>query len=344
MRSAPMRSGRVWKKAAARRPARAAKWSGPKWLGAKWLGVTVWTGAGLGLATTLIGWLSFAWWVFGLFEHFRVQIAVASVLVAVVAALRRSFAPAALAALAVTLNLVAIAPAWMTPELPAHHGDPLKVVVLNVMQDNPDHARVARFLAESDADIVGLLEVDSAWLRDLAPTMARWKYQQPHPRNEDKFGLALYSKRPFQFREVRTFGVPWPPAITARIVVDGAPVTFVLVHPPPPVSAKMAEAQRASLDALADARASLGEHVVVMGDLNATPWSYALRRLRKRTGLADSRRGFGLEPSWPSSNPVLRIPIDQVLVSPRIVVLGREVGPAVGSDHFPVIARLALVR
>ena len=154
----------------------------------------------------------------------------------------------------------------------------------------------------------------------------------------------MLSKRPLRDAGVRAFGVAWPPAIIATLEVDGGPLTFVLAHPPPPVRAEMAEVQERFFAARAAARPSLGEDLVVMGDLNATPWSYGLRRLLARAQLRDSRRGFGLAASWPTATPVLRIPIDQLLVSGRVVVLARQIGPAVGSDHFPVRARIALAK
>jgi endonuclease/exonuclease/phosphatase (EEP) superfamily protein YafD len=58
------------------------------------------------------------------------------------------------------------------------------------------------------------------------------------------------------------------------------------------------------------------------------------------TGLKDSRVGFGWQPTWPTGSMSLRIPIDHVLVEPDLVVLERQVGPDIGSDHLPVRVRL----
>jgi endonuclease/exonuclease/phosphatase (EEP) superfamily protein YafD len=212
-----------------------------------------------------------------------------------------------------------------------------------VQQDNANHARVRKLLEASDADVVGLIEVDRAWLRDLSPALAKWPYALAQPHDKDKFGMALYSKRPFTFREATTFGVPWPVAITATIDLDGTPVTLILLHPPPALGGDHARAQRDFFDALARHRPDFKE-VVVFGDFNATPWSYALRHLRSVTGLNDQRRGLYLGLSWPAKLVPWRIPIDQVLVSPRVVVLSRHVGDAVGSDHYPVTTEVALVR
>ena len=60
------------------------------------------------------------------------------------------------------------------------------------------------------------------------------------------------------------------------------------------------------------------------------------------TGLKDARRGFGLDPSWPTFLPLLGIPIDHVAVSDEFLVTDHRKLPAFGSDHFPVIAELVL--
>jgi endonuclease/exonuclease/phosphatase (EEP) superfamily protein YafD len=295
------------------------------------------------LLVTLVGFAAPLFWGFALFEHFRLQYVVSALVLAAAAlATRRPF-HAIVAGVVVLFNLAAIAPLWLQPELPEHHGAPLEVLELNVQQDNPDHARVAKLLAASDADVVGLIEVDRLWLRDLAPALTKWPYRLEQPHEKDKFGMALYSKRPFRFRVARTFG-EWPVAITATIAMDDAPVTLALIHPPPAVRGESAALQRKFYEALAKERPSLGEHVVVFGDFNAAPWSYALRHLRSVTGLNDQRRGFDLGLSWPAKLVPWRIPIDQVLVSPRVVVLSRHVGDAVGSDHFPVTTEVALVK
>ncbi len=62
--------------------------------------------------------------------------------------------------------------------------------------------------------------------------------------------------------------------------------------------------------------------------------------------LLDSRRGFGVQRSWPTSMKVsilgtMRIPIDHALVSRDVKVLDRRVGPFIGSDHFPIMVDIA---
>ena len=81
-----------------------------------------------------------------------------------------------------------------------------------------------------------------------------------------------------------------------------------------------------------------------MGDFNATPWSFPFRRLLSSTDLSNSARGYGLDLSYPANgNLLVRVPIDHLLFSGGLAVVDRRLGPAMGSDHFPLTVDLALV-
>jgi endonuclease/exonuclease/phosphatase (EEP) superfamily protein YafD len=82
--------------------------------------------------------------------------------------------------------------------------------------------------------------------------------------------------------------------------------------------------------------------VLLIGDLNVSPWSSYFARLLKDSGLKNSMKGFGFQPSWPAGNRFLRIPIDQILYSPQITIHHRTVGADIGSDHLPVIVDFSL--
>jgi endonuclease/exonuclease/phosphatase (EEP) superfamily protein YafD len=92
---------------------------------------------------------------------------------------------------------------------------------------------------------------------------------------------------------------------------------------------------------------AIGEHLrglpgtkLLVGDLNATPWSAPFRALLRGTGMRDARRGRGVHPTWPAGDALLRIPIDHVLVSPDVRVDAVRVGAPIGSDHLPLTVDL----
>ena len=72
--------------------------------------------------------------------------------------------------------------------------------------------------------------------------------------------------------------------------------------------------------------------------------SYPFRRLLRRTGLENSSQGFGVQPTWPNFNPLLRIPLDHCLHSSDISIVDRQIGEDVSSDHYPLIVDFVIER
>ncbi len=107
----------------------------------------------------------------------------------------------------------------------------------------------------------------------------------------------------------------------------------------PPLSRYDHSMRNRQLHTFAKAAKMAGLPAFVAGDLNATPWSNAFSKLDQ----AGLRRATGLTPTWPAiGRGWMGIPIDHVLVTPHWSVVERRVGPNIGSDHFPVMVRIAL--
>jgi endonuclease/exonuclease/phosphatase (EEP) superfamily protein YafD len=81
----------------------------------------------------------------------------------------------------------------------------------------------------------------------------------------------------------------------------------------------------------------------IVGDLNATPWTPAFRRLTK-AGWRDAADvvGQGLRPTWPSWSPLPIAPLDHVMVSSGLGVTSTETTNITGSDHRALIVTLVL--
>ena len=110
------------------------------------------------------------------------------------------------------------------------------------------------------------------------------------------------------------------------------------------VAANYRAAARKRAEQVRDLVAAIRESpypVVVLGDLNDPPLSYAVGELR-RAGLGDSFResGTGLGVSYPGTIPGLRI--DYVMASERLAFRRSEVLDCDFSDHKPVRAELLL--
>jgi endonuclease/exonuclease/phosphatase (EEP) superfamily protein YafD len=280
-------------------------------------------------------------WPFALFEHFRFQYLWAGVVfVAACGALRMCgwFDAALIATLIHAL--------WVLPDLSRSRrvlpaGTPLRVLVINVHTSSSGFAQVRALIDDTKPDLIGLVEVDARWLAELAPSLAGYPNHIEDPR-DDNFGVALYSIRPM-IGSAEKVGSQLP-TIFATVDTAGAPVGVVLTHPIPPVSGAALDDEVAQLEAIATRVRSVKEPVIVMGDLNATPWSRPFRDFVAATGLCDSRAGFGLQASFPAASAVLRIPIDHVLISCSLGVRSRVIERDVGSDHLPVLVDLVVPR
>lgn len=270
--------------------------------------------------------------------------------VALLGALLRRFRPAALFALLAGANLATIASLHVGGVPPGPVGDansagsPLvRAVLFNVHSANRSYAEVESFIRRSDAHVVVLVEVTDDWLRRL--DLRRFyphAVEDPHDAN---FGIALYSK--FPFREARVLRLGEANVSSLGVEVDRPEGSFhvVATHPFPPTTPARAHLRNDQLEAIAAHVRGLSGPVVLLGDLNTTPWSPHFRRLLETSGLQDSSRGHGVLPTWPALLPwILRIPLDHCLHSPGISVRRREVGPDLGSDHLPLLVEFRVDR
>jgi endonuclease/exonuclease/phosphatase (EEP) superfamily protein YafD len=126
--------------------------------------------------------------------------------------------------------------------------------------------------------------------------------------------------------------------------IDRPQGTFTLIgtHAVPPASAENTRLGDEHLSHIPEIVRAAKSPVLLLGDLNATPWCSTFQQLVRESGLRDSSRGRGVQPTWPSFMPLLWIPIDHCLYGPGIKVTNKRVGPKIGSDHYPVVVDFGL--
>jgi endonuclease/exonuclease/phosphatase (EEP) superfamily protein YafD len=279
-------------------------------------------------------------WPCDLFEHFRVQYFVVGAIVAASAGGLRMGVWCDAAVFATLIHGL-----WLAPDLCASartsDGDHVRVLVLNVHTEASSFAEVRALIDDLHPDVIGLVEMDERWIAGVAPAVASYRGRLERPR-PDNFGVALYTREPL-VGSIEELGGLLPSAV-AEVTVGTARFNAILIHPFPPMSAAALAAQRDELDAVADRARALPGPVIVLGDFNATPWSRPFRRLLDRSGLCDSRAGFGIQSSFPAAVAWLRIPIDHLLATCSIGIADRHVERDVGSDHLPVSVELVVPR
>lgn len=281
----------------------------------------------------MLGFAGRWWWPFDVMSSFRLHYAmvlVASSLALLVLGRRGA---AAAAALLFVVNAVLVVPLWFG-RAPADDGAVLRVLSHNIHGGGaPRHADVVAALPSSRADLAFFSQAS----RQLASavTQAAVGHRVIFPASPDEHARVIVSGSRDVGRSQRvSLGSSSPSsAVAVEVELDGRTLHVLGVHTRSPRSPSRAAVRDRELAHVAAWVRSHEGPVLVIGDLNVTPWSHAFRDLLSETGLRDSQRGFGVQPTWPAGSGLLMIPIDHALHSPELAVVRRTTGPALGSAH-----------
>lgn len=209
-------------------------------------------------------------------------------------------------------------------------------LLANVDHNNRDYGRLNALIQSSQPDFIVLLEVDSPWMEGLSALGSQYSNRVLWP--DKTTGIAVVSREPILHSEVSSTeaGHPW---ITVGIQIKGKELILIGAHPPAPVSVGNWKMRNRQLEKLSQQASMYTQSVMVLGDLNITPWSPYYKKFLRQGGLIDWRSKFGWLPTWPAGIPLLWIPIDHVLTSPSVAIEEYFTGPDIGSDHYPIFVK-----
>jgi endonuclease/exonuclease/phosphatase (EEP) superfamily protein YafD len=221
------------------------------------------------------------------------------------------------------------------PEI-ASSGAVLTVASANVSVGNSNPGPLVEWLSREHVDVVAVFEVSPEYSERMGAEL-QFPFRKVIP-SHSPFGIALLSRYPLEDLEV-IYDPDGIAHIEAKMGWQGETLTIIALHPMPPLEPHYQVIRNSKLRSLAKAAVDEGYPAIFAGDINATPWSSAFSGLDNQ-GL---RRATGLAPSWPTGlGGFVGIPIDHVLVTGHWGVVQSNIGPELGSDHFPVMARLRL--
>jgi len=287
---------------------------------------------------TVVGFLARSWWVFELFSHFRVQYLVVLAGCGIIFLARKRHREVVLAIVFAIVNFSVIGnfhgESAVQASIASSEKRTLRALMVNVNNGNHAYEKLYNLVRRSSPDFVVLLEINEAWTYALHPLLRHYPYARIQ---DNEFGIALLSRIPLEGADIRTIGRVGLPSIVARFRIDGQQLTLIGAHTLSPTSRVRAEIRNQQLTEVAEFVSNQEDSVILLGDLNVTPWSPYFTDFLRTAGLRDSREGFGLQPTWPTRFPPFWIPIDHALVSSNVRIHKREVGPHIGSDHYPVV-------
>ncbi|HZH51084.1 MAG TPA: endonuclease/exonuclease/phosphatase family protein [Microvirga sp.] len=298
--------------------------------------------------TTLGSFLGSWSWLFDLLSHFRPQMAALGIVAVAASLWARSWTVLAASVVLTATNVLPLTPylggGLAAAGAAAGRHEPVRLLTFNLHGRSTDPDALRRLLERENPDIVLLAEVPN----ETRAVVQAWTGLYPHQVLADAgspVDAVLLSRWEIRSRSVDRSVMRYRATLTARLCdPDSGQRCFTLVglHAEQPFG-NGARRQRAQLAGVVRAvKAASTGAVVVMGDLNVTPWSSAFRSLVEEAELTDTAKTRGLSATWRSRSPLFGLPIDHILVNSGFGVIENRVGEDVGSDHFPVIADLIL--
>jgi endonuclease/exonuclease/phosphatase (EEP) superfamily protein YafD len=270
-----------------------------------------------------------------MFSHFRVQFVVAGVAAAAVLLVLgdRTYVFAALGLAVLNGAPILMALAKPAPSVADQPGAKT-IIWANLQRNHAALEAVAALARQRNADIVALTELPD----NNAALVGRAFSDFPcftAPDGVNVFTTVILCRLPCA--PAAYYSEKYHP--NTLVAVDCAGLGVVALHPTPAFNAERT-AIRDSVIKLGADIATNGAPSVLIGDFNATPWSSILSAVQA-AGLRRARCGAPLEATWRSRDPVFGLPLDHLFVSPGLGVVACEIGPDIGSDHWPLIVRVA---
>lgn len=235
--------------------------------------------------------------------------------------------------------LLFLAPAIRLPETlfgePA--GERVRLMTFNAFYYSQRTPELIAYIRRNQPDFVVLQEINgsraeavNAGLRDI----------YPHRLFCNDCDVGILSQRPWQAsRQFARDAYDTPSAVVVSFALAGErQLHLASVHLMNPAGPFRQQRELDRLRSLLDGR---NGPLILAGDLNLTPWSWAFNRFARDVGVRERPRLLG---TWSASRLHLLpwFPIDHVLASPEIAILSSEAGPFLGSDHLPLLATLVL--
>lgn len=215
----------------------------------------------------------------------------------------------------------------------------------NLFGMNYEMEKVTAAIFAENPDIIVLQEYFGEQATDLHPLLLAKYPFFVRCRGGKRANLGLYSRLPFEQTEDGACpNDAYGTARTGHILATfrtGSDETFSVLttHMDWPIPA---DRQRTQLNALSEVVDKIEGPMILAGDFNSTPWSYALRDFVARNGLVRETMNLFTFPmswyyfgAWRDTLPFL--PLDHVMTRDGVVVHDIHAGRATASDHLPVV-------
>ncbi len=211
-----------------------------------------------------------------------------------------------------------------------------RAISANVYTRNTQIDRVTAWIREQEPDFVALIEITDAWM----PTLEELKDVYPYERRQmwgGRYGSVVLSKYP-PTAEGASHSYAGVGSLPYEVMTPDGPLIILLMHPLSPTNERSWKYRKNALGAIAKYVTDNADRapMLVMGDMNTTPWSPFYTDFVAQSELNPVVTSFLPRRTWPTHNPFLWVPIDHFFLTDQLAPVNEWTGPDVGSDHYPI--------
>lgn len=212
----------------------------------------------------------------------------------------------------------------------------LTILWFNMLHENSTRPQIlAEAIAQSSADLVILAE--TTLFDDLPPALLE-AFPEQLPCKTHRCETIMLSRRPLLETERPHTGTIRPDrmAVMRLALTDQTRLTVIGAHWVKPWMHSYAAVDDWLLQ---DVLKRSDGPAILIGDLNAAPWSGRMRKMAQETDLRPLRWPIA---TWPSSAGNFGVPLDQVWARRDVIVQDIQAwGADLGSNHRGLLIRLA---
>lgn len=232
----------------------------------------------------------------------------------------------------------------------------LSILSANVLQTNRKAEKLLKHIRNHQPDLVIALEANDWWMQQLDVLCDKQAAGPHYPHVmrcplENLYGMLVYSRWPIDNAQIKYLVEDAVPSMHFTLQLPhNDQIQIHCLHPAPPSPTENDESTERDAELVIVAR-QVAENmqrenkpIIVAGDLNDVAWSRTTRLFRKLSGLLDPRIGRGLYNTFHAQVPLLRWPLDHLFHSDHFTLKEMNRLSGIGSDHFPILARLVLLQ
>ncbi len=214
----------------------------------------------------------------------------------------------------------------------------------NVQMGNTQYKEVSELIQKEQPDLLFLMETDQRWFAALQPVLAGYKTIAKELK-DNCYGCVFATNLEVVDVNVHYIAGDDTPSVHATLK-DKSGKTFIFrgVHPRPPLPGTTSKKRDAELEQTAKFARENTVPELIMGDFNDVVWSRNSQKFKRLGEYLDPQVGRGCIKSFHAKYRLLRFPIDQFYVTKGVQLAALYRGPYMGSDHFPLIAKVRFTK